>query len=200
MSTWPRKLFIAFTLTCWTVLLGLAFLAHFVTRPCADGLCDGLGRHLMLTPSFVRILLHSDRLWAGWRWAALDMVILWMSAGIGYIALEWTNDPVPAASDLKPSLELPPPTLTKAAAKFILSAELKEIQGTLAEAAARAEERSDITLEPEEDGWSIRVYGEVAIHLDSSGTGREALAYARSLIGARKKNARAASTQWADRT
>jgi hypothetical protein len=187
MSIWPRKLFIAFALTWWTALFGLAFLAYFVTRPCADDLCDGLGRHLMLTPSFVRILLHSDRLWAGWRWAALEMVVFWMSAGIGYLALEWTEDSVPAASNLHPSPDVPPPTLTKATAKYILSTEFKEIQGAVAEAAARAEMRSDITLEPEEEGWSIRVYGEAATRIDSLATGREALAYARSLIDARMK-------------
>ena len=32
---------------------------------------------------------------------------------------------------------------------------------------------------------SIRVYGEVATHIDSAATGHEALAYARSLIDAR---------------
>jgi hypothetical protein len=196
MSTWPRKVFIAFALTWWAALFGLAFLAYFVTRPCVDGICDGLGRHLMLTPSFVMFLLHSDRLWAGWRWAALDMVVFWMSAGIGYMALEWTNDSTPAASDLQPSPELPPPPLTKAVAKYILSAELKEIQGTVAEAAARAEKRSDITLEPEEEGWSIRVYGEVVTLIESVATGREALAYARSLIDARIRPPCRISSDW----
>lgn len=186
MSGWPRKLIIAIGVSWWTGLFGLAFLAYFVTRPCADGICDGLGRHLMLAPSFVRILLHSDRLWAGWRWAALEMVVLWMSAGIGYMALEWTQDSTPAASDLQPSPELLPPTLTKAAAKHILNADLKEMQGTIAEAAARATSRSDITLEPEEEGWSIRVNGEVALQVDSSATGQKALAYARALIDGRK--------------
>jgi hypothetical protein len=185
MTTWPRKVFIAFALTWWTAVFGLAFLAYFVTRPCADGLCDGLGRHLMLTPSFVRILLHSDRLWTGWRWAALDMVLFWMSAGIGYVALEWTKDPMPAASELRPNREFPSPTLTTAVSTYTLSAELKEMQGAVAEAAARAEMRSDITLEPEEEGWSIRVYGEVATHVGSIATGKEALLYARSLIDAR---------------
>jgi hypothetical protein len=186
MSSWLRKLIIAIGVSWWTALFGLAFLAYFVTRPCADGICDGLGRHLMLTPSFVRILLHSDRLWAGWRWAALDMFVFWMSAGIGYMALEWTIDSVPTASDLQPRPELPPSTLTKPALKYVLSAELKEMQGALAEAAARATSRSDITLEPEEEGWSIRVNGKVALQVNSSVTGQKALAYARSLIDGRK--------------
>ena len=180
MSSWPRKLIIAIAVSWWAALFGFAFLAYFVTQPCADGICDGLGRHLMLTPSLVRILLHSDRLWAGWRWAALDMVVLWMSTGIGYMALEWTKDSLPAASDLQPSPELPP------SAKYVLSAELKEMQGAIAEAAARATSRSDITLEPEEEGWSIRVNGELALQVDSSVTGQKALAFARSLIDARK--------------
>ena len=140
----------------------------------------------MLTPLFVRILLHSDRLWAGWRWAAFDMVVLWMSAGIGYMALEWTKDEMPAASGPPSSTDLPPSTLTKPAVKYILDAELKEVQGTIAEAAARAASRSDITLEPEEQGWSIRVNGELALPVDSSATGQKALAYARSLIDGRK--------------
>jgi hypothetical protein len=186
MSSWSRKLIVAIGVSWWTALFGLAFLAYLVTRPCAGGICDGFGRHLMLTPSLVRILLHSDRLWAGWRWAALDMVALWMSAGIGYMAFEWTKDAMPAASDLQSSLELPPPTLTKAAVKYILSAELKEMQGAIAEAATRATSRSDITLEPAEQGWSIRVNGEIALPVDSLATGQSALAYARALIDGRK--------------
>lgn len=186
MSSWLRKLMIAIGVSWWTALFGLAFLAYFVTRPCTDGICDGLGRHLMLTPSFVRILLHSDRLWVGWRWTALDMFILSMSACIGYMALEWTNGSMPMASFLQPNPDLPPPTSTKATEKYVLGAELKEMQGVIAEAAARATRRSDITLEPEEEGWSIRVHGELALQVDSSTTGQKALAYARSLIDGRK--------------
>jgi hypothetical protein len=186
ISSWPRKLVIAIGVNWWTALFGLGLLAYFVTRPCADGICDGLGRHLMLTPSFVRIFLHSDRLWAGWRWAALDMFVLWTSAGIGYMALECTKDSMPAASDPRASPELPPPALTKAVAKYILSTDLNEMQGAIAVAAARAASRSDITLEPEEEGWSIRVNGEMALQVDSSATGEKALAYARSLIDGRK--------------
>jgi hypothetical protein len=78
--------------------------------------------------------------------------------------LEWTEGALPAASHLQANPEMQPPISTKFSARNVLCAELKEVQGAIAEAATRATSRSNITLEPEEEGWSIRVNDEVAIH------------------------------------
>jgi uncharacterized oligopeptide transporter (OPT) family protein len=61
--------------------LGLAvlgFLAYFVT---SSGPSDGLGRALTETPVVVRIFFGQERMWAGWRWFAVDMVVFWGSIG-----------------------------------------------------------------------------------------------------------------------
>lgn len=50
-------------------------------------------------------------------------------------------------------------------------------------AAAKAEKRSDISLQPEEDGWSVHVNGVPAAHFDTAANAREALAQARKLVG-----------------
>jgi hypothetical protein len=183
MSSWPRKVIITLGVSWWTALFGLAFEAYFVTRSCGNGLCDGFGRRLTLTPAFVKLFLHTDRLWAGWRWTVTDMAAVWLSAIVGYMLLEsLKDDPKASGSNLPTYFDLPT-TFIKPA---VLDTELREMQGAIAEAAARATSRSDITLEPEEEGWSIRVNGELALQVDSSATGQKALAYARSLIGARK--------------
>jgi phage shock protein PspC (stress-responsive transcriptional regulator) len=184
VSSWPRKLTIAIGASWWTALFGLAFLAYFVSRPCADGICDGLGRHLTLTPDLARLILHTDRLWAGWRWMVIDMITVWVSAIIAYMLLEsLTDDSEPSRPNLVSDYDLPPTRLIKPAT---LGAELQEMRGAIAEAAARASCRSDITLDPEEEGWSIRVNGEIALQVESSATGQKVLAYARSLIDMRK--------------
>lgn len=184
MSRWPRKLIIAIGVSWWSAVLGLVFLAYFLTRPCTDGVCDGLGRHLTLAPDFIRLFLHTDRLWVGWRWTAIDMAVIWVSAIVGYILLGFiTDDSKPSISKLLSVYEPPPTTFIKRA---VLGTELQEMQGAIAEAAALATSRSDITLEPEEEGWSIRLNGAVALQVDSSATGQKALAYARSLIDRRK--------------
>lgn len=184
MSSWAQRLFIAIGVSWWTALFGLAFAAYFVTHSCGNDLCDGLGRHLTLTPDFVRLLLHTDRLWAGWRWTAIDMAVVWVSAIVGYLLMEQLADGSKPASSNRPiDYELSPTRFIKSAA---LGTELRELQGALAEAAALATSRSDITLEPEEEGWSIRLNGDVALRVDSSATGQKALAYARSLIDRRR--------------
>lgn len=185
MSSWRRKLLIAIGVTWWIALFGLAFAAYFVTRSCGNGLCDGLGRALTLTPSFVRLLLHTDRLWAGWRWTAIDTVVVWLSAIVVYMLMELLTDDSKPARSIVPvdDHELPPTTFIEQAA---LAPSLRELQGAIAEAAALATNRSDITLEPEEEGWSIRVNGEVVLQVESSATGRKAIEYARSLIDGRR--------------
>ena len=54
---------------------------------------------------------------------------------------------------------------------------------TLNKAAAQAEKRSDLSLQPEEEGWSIHVNGEPVAHFDTAANAREALAQARKLVG-----------------
>ena len=54
---------------------------------------------------------------------------------------------------------------------------------TLNQAAAKAEKRSDLSLQPEEEGWSIHVNGEPVAHFDTAANAREALAQARKLVG-----------------
>jgi diguanylate cyclase (GGDEF)-like protein len=54
-------------------------------------------------------------------------------------------------------------------------------------AAAKAEKRSDITLQPEEEGWSIHVNGEPVATFDTAANARAALASARKLVGTAPK-------------
>jgi len=53
----------------------------------------------------------------------------------------------------------------------------------LNEAASRAEKRSDVSLQPEEEGWSVHVKGEPIVHFDTAAVAREAMAAARKLVG-----------------
>jgi GGDEF domain-containing protein len=50
-------------------------------------------------------------------------------------------------------------------------------------AAAKAEKRSDLSLQPEEEGWSVHVNGEPVAQFETAGAAREALAQARKLVG-----------------
>jgi Inorganic Pyrophosphatase/RadC-like JAB domain len=54
---------------------------------------------------------------------------------------------------------------------------------TLNEAAAKAEKRSDVSLQPEEEGWSVHVKGEPVAHFDTATAAHEAMAAARKLVG-----------------
>jgi GGDEF domain-containing protein len=56
---------------------------------------------------------------------------------------------------------------------------------TLNAAAAAAEKRSDVTLEPEEEGWSVHVKGRQVATFDTVEAAREAVAGARKLVGTR---------------
>jgi hypothetical protein len=59
------------------------FLAYFITTVDKHNqLYDGLGRHLTESPLFIRFIFGQDRLWAGWGWFAIDMVVFF-----GVIAL-----------------------------------------------------------------------------------------------------------------
>lgn len=176
-----RNVLIAIGIAWWAAITCAGFLAYFVTRPCDTGVCDGLGRELTLTPTFVRLLLHTDRLWAGWEWSAIEMAVMWASVIVSYLALESgdanTSDPgrkraIDVAASGKPS---------------VLPAEFAGKQEIISAIAARADDRHDITFEPEEEGWSIRVKGEVAMLVNSSVIGRQLLEDMKSLVDARKQ-------------
>lgn len=50
---------------------------------------DGFGRQLYESPWLMRILLGEDRLWPGWLWFFLDMVIFWGGVGVGWSLISW---------------------------------------------------------------------------------------------------------------
>ncbi len=54
---------------------------------------------------------------------------------------------------------------------------------TLKTAAAAAEKRSDVTLEPEEEGWSVHVKGQPVAQFDTIEAARQAMAQARKVVG-----------------
>jgi hypothetical protein len=60
---------------------------------------------------------------------------------------------------------------------------------TLNEAAAAAEKRSDVSLQPEEEGWSVHVKGQAVAHFETAGAAQEAVAAARKLVGTKPASA-----------
>ncbi len=56
-------------------------------------------------------------------------------------------------------------------------------------AAASAEKRSDVTLEPEEDGWSVHVKGEPVARFETAEAARQAMAQARKVVGTKPAEA-----------
>jgi len=76
------------------ILFISGFLAYFVRSYDAQtGIYyDGLGRGLELVPTFARIFLTPESLWAGWGYFILDAIIFWGSIGIGGLILSKAND------------------------------------------------------------------------------------------------------------
>jgi Inorganic Pyrophosphatase/RadC-like JAB domain len=64
---------------------------------------------------------------------------------------------------------------------------------TLNEAAAAAEKRSDVSLQPEEEGWSVHVKGQAVAHFETAGAAQEAVAAARKLVGTKPASAQGSS-------
>lgn len=58
-------------------LFVLAFLAYFVSRFDSGERYDGLGRALVDSPWVVRIIFGEEKMWVGWKWFIVDMVIFW---------------------------------------------------------------------------------------------------------------------------
>ena len=72
-------------------VLVAGFLAYFVTRPdpLTHTFADGLGRSLSTSPLLMRVLFGQDRLWAGWLWFAIDLVVFWGTIVAGYSVASW---------------------------------------------------------------------------------------------------------------
>jgi len=67
------------------VLVGLAafvaaFIAYFITSigPAGESL-DGFRRPLSESPLLMRLIFGQERLWAGWFWFGIDMIVFWGS-------------------------------------------------------------------------------------------------------------------------
>lgn len=68
-----------------TAMLG-GVLAYFVctTDQTTNIMYDGFGRRLSESPFLMRWIFGEERVWAGWKWFFLDMVIFWGTMILGY--------------------------------------------------------------------------------------------------------------------
>lgn len=67
----------------WIIALFVCgFLAYLVTRREPSGWVDGLGRPLTEAPMLARIFFGQERLWPGWSWFAIDLVVFWGSLAL----------------------------------------------------------------------------------------------------------------------
>ena len=71
----------------------LGFLAYFVSSfDKSKGIMhDGLGRVLFESPFIVRFIFGQERLWPGWSWFIIDMIIFWGGIAIGYWLIQVAN-------------------------------------------------------------------------------------------------------------
>lgn len=62
------------------------FAAYFITSvdPQTRTMYDGIGRPLSESPLLMRLILGQERLWAGWGWFIVDLVIFWGGIGLGF--------------------------------------------------------------------------------------------------------------------
>ena len=74
-----RKIVVPVAVIWFAALLIAGFLAYFVTFKGVNGATDGLGRSLSETPAAVRFIFGQERMWAGWIWFLVDMLIFWGS-------------------------------------------------------------------------------------------------------------------------
>ncbi len=70
-------------------ILGAGFMAYFVTGP---GPSDGLGRPLTESPLLVRFLFGQDRLWPGYLWFIVDLVVFWGGLGLSFWLVSIVGD------------------------------------------------------------------------------------------------------------
>jgi hypothetical protein len=56
-----------------------AVIAYFVVSvdPHTGMTFDGFGRQLSESPILMRLIFGQDRLWPGWKWFVLDLIIFW---------------------------------------------------------------------------------------------------------------------------
>jgi hypothetical protein len=72
------------------VLIGISafiggFIAYFVVGIRDNGeMYDGWGRSLIESPWFVRLIFGQEKLWVGWKWFIVDIVVFWSLIGVAY--------------------------------------------------------------------------------------------------------------------
>ncbi|MFC1578415.1 hypothetical protein ACFL36_05325 [Thermodesulfobacteriota bacterium] len=73
--------------------LVLGFMAYFVSSfdKTKGMMSDGLGRVLYESPFIVRFIFGEGRLWPGWGWFAIDMIVFWGGIAIGYWLIQVAN-------------------------------------------------------------------------------------------------------------
>ena len=73
------------------VMFVVGFLAYFITSvdPQTGTICDGLGRSLIESPLFLRLIFGQERLWPGWGWFVIDLVVFWGGIGLGYCLINF---------------------------------------------------------------------------------------------------------------
>lgn len=67
------------------------FVAYFVyqTDPQTKVMHDGFGRPLRQSPWLMRWVFGQERLWAGWFWFIVDMIIFWGGFFLGIGLAGW---------------------------------------------------------------------------------------------------------------
>lgn len=82
-----KKIIIFFGIITMVFGFGWALLAFLQFSTGVGGLKDGLGRILMPSPFFIRMVFGTDRLWAGFHWFIIDLLIFWGCIGLGALIL-----------------------------------------------------------------------------------------------------------------
>lgn len=77
---------------CWFIaFLIYGFLAYFTTTA-GPNPTDGLGRPLEEAPWFMRMFFGHDKMWAGWKWFAIEMVAFWGCIGLFVGLSKWLEE------------------------------------------------------------------------------------------------------------
>jgi hypothetical protein len=91
MKATLRKILKAVGVIWFIALFIAAFFAYFITSSGPDGMTDGLGRQLVETPLFVRFFLGQERLWAGFIWHIIDMIVFFGSILVATAIGKWVE-------------------------------------------------------------------------------------------------------------
>ena len=89
MKTILRKILVPVGVIWFIGLLIAGFMAYLVNSVGPGGLYDGLGRRLTEAPVLMRIFFGQERMWAGWFWFAVDMLVFWGSVALALILGKW---------------------------------------------------------------------------------------------------------------